>query len=538
MTRKIIEDTFTDTDGTLLSAHTGETGADWSTPVFTPTPAGAKLEIQNNALAIGGTFSANNRSVLVTPLMPGNYGHGPYLFRLDFRIPVAITAGHTYTVKLQNAGGGNIWMKVDIALVDSLQNVKITLADGTTGNVNVSVATTFTLRAFHRARSIHNSALSTLEVSVDNVLIAITHSSEFVFSPSALTHSMTIEENSASEAAPALVEIERLDVTGGSVFMQDTFIESSGTNFSDHDGDLNASWSNNTVNTAKPNNSAVRIFDNEATPSGPDQVNNRDLFIDMDITTPPTPVEYVFVVRSDAPLTGSNNILMGMYQAGARVAGVSISTFNGVLNRFAGLIQTIISGIQNNPPEQVTEVVVRFTTNTDAEIFIDGASKATTTVASYAPYLSLEFRFDEITIPGGSSPPPAGVLLSTVIRVPPATPPMLLSISPADGSVIESSLVIVLTFDKNVSEGIGNIVLENTSGGMDRIISIFDPARVSFSGATVTITLLAPLFAATTYLMHVEADVIVDTNGEPFEGIAGHVLVMPAWTNYVGTKEL
>ena len=104
------------------------------------------------------------------------------------------------------------------------------------------------------------------------------------------------------------------------------------------------------------------------------------------------------------------------------------------------------------------------------------------------------------------------------ITEPLLTEPLLLESSPADdASMVWGGNDIVLTFNKSVRVGTGNIMI---SDGTDtRTIDVGDTSQVTFLDATVTIHPQAPLKANSRYSVQLGSDVIMDTEGQAYAGL-------------------
>ncbi|MDP2831775.1 MAG: Ig-like domain-containing protein, partial [Pseudomonadota bacterium] len=99
------------------------------------------------------------------------------------------------------------------------------------------------------------------------------------------------------------------------------------------------------------------------------------------------------------------------------------------------------------------------------------------------------------------------------------TVPTLSSSTPADNAtavVVGSN--IVLTFNENVTVGVGDIVISNSTD--TRTIAVGDATQVTIAGTTVTINPTADLNANTTYYVQMASGVIVDISNNPYAGIA------------------
>lgn len=99
-----------------------------------------------------------------------------------------------------------------------------------------------------------------------------------------------------------------------------------------------------------------------------------------------------------------------------------------------------------------------------------------------------------------------------------ASNPLLMQSNPWDESFIGVSNNIFLCFDEDVVAGNGHIIISNGSDTRD--IAINDTNQVTFDwGSTVIIDLATDLVINTTYNIQMASGVIMDTEGNPYEGI-------------------
>ena len=81
----------------------------------------------------------------------------------------------------------------------------------------------------------------------------------------------------------------------------------------------------------------------------------------------------------------------------------------------------------------------------------------------------------------------------------------------------------MLTFDETVQAGSGTITISDGAGDV-RVIDVTDAGQITFAGNTVTINPAADLNAGTAYDVVIPSEVITDTAGNPFAGIAANAL--------------
>ena len=90
--------------------------------------------------------------------------------------------------------------------------------------------------------------------------------------------------------------------------------------------------------------------------------------------------------------------------------------------------------------------------------------------------------------------------------------------NPWDESFIGIDNNIFLFFDEHVVAGNGHIIISN--GSDTRNIAINDTNQVTFDGyGTVTINPTTDLIINTSYSIQIASGVIMDTDGNPYEGI-------------------
>jgi methionine-rich copper-binding protein CopC len=104
-----------------------------------------------------------------------------------------------------------------------------------------------------------------------------------------------------------------------------------------------------------------------------------------------------------------------------------------------------------------------------------------------------------------------------------ATPPILASLSPADGALyVAVNANLAATFSEAVAAGTGNIELWQTGGGSP--IESFDVSsstQITFAGAKLTIDPTANLSPDTGYYVTIPSTAVVDLSGNAFAGLAG-----------------
>ena len=104
---------------------------------------------------------------------------------------------------------------------------------------------------------------------------------------------------------------------------------------------------------------------------------------------------------------------------------------------------------------------------------------------------------------------------------PDTTDPDVSSLNPADNNTsVAVSTDLVITFNEDVQKGTGNIIITQTGGSTFETIPVGD-ARVSVSGAVVTISPTATFSNSTPYHVELASSVIKDLANNDFSGITG-----------------
>ena len=115
-------------------------------------------------------------------------------------------------------------------------------------------------------------------------------------------------------------------------------------------------------------------------------------------------------------------------------------------------------------------------------------------------------------------------------------PPTINTLAPANTSTgVAPSANLVITFDKLVQKGTGNIVIQKTAGGTFETIPVTS-GNVTISGATVTIIPTTDFAVTTGYYVEIAIGVIEDTAATPhdFAGISGS----GTWSFTTGTPDI
>lgn len=100
------------------------------------------------------------------------------------------------------------------------------------------------------------------------------------------------------------------------------------------------------------------------------------------------------------------------------------------------------------------------------------------------------------------------------------TAPMIVSLSPADdATAVSLASNLLATFDEDIAVGSGNITIQNLDAASQTVITLPD-ARVSISGAVLTINPDSNLATTSNYAVRIDLDAVTDLSGNPFAGIA------------------
>lgn len=102
-----------------------------------------------------------------------------------------------------------------------------------------------------------------------------------------------------------------------------------------------------------------------------------------------------------------------------------------------------------------------------------------------------------------------------------AASPVIRSTEPDDGaSNVEPDVVLILTFDRSVKAGVGDLTLIDRVSGDPVEVTPIDDERVVFDAETVHVDFNAPLARSGSYAILLDAGAVVDERGLPFPGFA------------------
>jgi len=240
---------------------------------------------------------------------------------------------------------------------------------------------------------------------------------------------------------------------------------------------------------------------------------------------------FTYTVTSGGGLTETATVTVNVINAAPILANNTLPVLSPVDGTTIQISSTNFSAtdadiiVGNTPTEALTFIV----SNVTGGAFV-GTGVTTTTVGSVTTY---SFTAQSIATPSaavtfvtsGTIPPTFSTSVSDgiVTTAPaPATSngPLLVSTTPVDNTnSILGSNHIVLTFNKAVAAGTGNIII---TGGTDvRIIPVTDISQVTFAGSVVTINPALDLLSDRAYYVTMESGVIRDTLTTPnaFRGI-------------------
>ncbi|MDO8894154.1 Ig-like domain-containing protein, partial [Nitrosomonas sp.] len=145
---------------------------------------------------------------------------------------------------------------------------------------------------------------------------------------------------------------------------------------------------------------------------------------------------------------------------------------------------------------------------------------------------SIQMSSDVITDTAGNTY--AGISDTTTLNFTTlASNPLLAGSNPWDETFIGIDNNIFLHFDEDVVAGNGHIIISN--GSDTRNIAINDTNQVTFDGwGTIFINLATDLVTNTTYNIQMADGVIMDTEGNPYEGTSDETTLNFTTVDYTG----
>jgi hypothetical protein len=212
------------------------------------------------------------------------------------------------------------------------------------------------------------------------------------------------------------------------------------------------------------------------------------------------------------------------------VANPVIVSFNPVLGvEEVSVNSSLVLTFDENVKKGTGNIIIKGESNTKT---IDVTSEAVT-IGADARVVTIkpgEMESDEkytVTVDPGSF---TDLLDNKFMGTPAATPwtfttagtsgPMVLSLSPANGSKDGSLFNLQLSFLTDVKKGTGNIAIYMTNNTKVAEVSVASSA-VQVQGSKVIVDLPAPLAFATGYYVTIDAGAILDVPGKKFKGYKG-----------------
>jgi hypothetical protein len=193
-------------------------------------------------------------------------------------------------------------------------------------------------------------------------------------------------------------------------------------------------------------------------------------------------------------------------------------------NLVATFSETVAIGTGNITIQDLDTPSQTVITLPDARVSVSGPVLTINLDADLAANTNYAIRIDATAIDDIAGNSFAGITNDTTWAfstvVPDLTAPLASILSPADDSTDVSSVTnLVATFSENIAIGSGDITIRNLDTLSDTVITLPD-ARVSVSGAVLTINPSTNLAATTDYSIHIAATAITDIAGNPFAGIS------------------
>jgi hypothetical protein len=210
------------------------------------------------------------------------------------------------------------------------------------------------------------------------------------------------------------------------------------------------------------------------------------------------------------PANGASGVSAGMNL---------VATFNELIAKGTGNIM-----LRNLPDDgPVGDVVIPVT---DAsQVSIAGNILTVNPTANLATSTQYAVLIDATAIKDLAGNSYAGIADHTIWSFTTASPdtiaPTLSSTNPANGATVVADADLKATFSEPIALGSGNITLKNLTDGPtgDMLIAVTDGARVSVSGAVLTINPAANLPLGKNFAVRIAATAIDDLVGNSFTGI-------------------
>jgi methionine-rich copper-binding protein CopC len=193
-----------------------------------------------------------------------------------------------------------------------------------------------------------------------------------------------------------------------------------------------------------------------------------------------------------------------------------VATFNRNITKGTGNI--VIKKVSDNSIVETINVTSTAVTVANAVVTINPVNNLPATTAVYVEIPNTAFKdANNISFTGFTG----NNTWSFTTLTPP--PPVLVTLSPANNATnVALDANLVITFDKNVKKGTGNIVIKKMSdNSVFETISVTN-AQVSISNATVTIDPNSNLAGTTGYYVEVASGAILDLADVAYAGFTGN----------------
>lgn len=160
----------------------------------------------------------------------------------------------------------------------------------------------------------------------------------------------------------------------------------------------------------------------------------------------------------------------------------------------------------------------------DARVTVSGAQMVIDPAIDLSASTSYAIRIAATAVTDLAGNPYAGIdndtLWNFTTGQPDLTAPVIVSLSPADdATAVSLSSNLLATFDEDIAVGSGNITIKNLDAASQTVITLPD-ARVSVSGAVLTINPDSNFATTSNYAVRIDLDAVTDLFGNPFAGIA------------------
>lgn len=228
------------------------------------------------------------------------------------------------------------------------------------------------------------------------------------------------------------------------------------------------------------------------------------VFREIDVKGVPTGDEIAPMIVSLIPADNATEVAPG---------GNLVATFNEAITIGSGNVT-----LKNLDASTETVIAVA-----DAQISVSGAVLTINPSAGLDPNTHYAIQIDATAIEDFFGNPFAGIADDAAWDFTTGeidlTAPTIAALSPAANAAgVPAAADLIATFSENIALGTGTITLKNLSHSTQTVITLPD-ARVSISGAVLTINPSANLDSASTYSVWIDSGAIADLSGNPFAGI-------------------